>query len=190
MTNAQLVALGIRLFCIWLALYLVRRTFTLWSIYPQQLSEPGAAAFVIAVGLVLISVTIALWFFPLAVARKLIPKATLDQPTPLGVDQLQSAGFCLLGLWVLTEAVPRLVYMATMIYYSIRPNPMVALDPYTYAGMSQTIVELGIGLWLLFGARGLLGVIRWARTAGTGEPSNNVVESDARAETRAPHHGR
>jgi len=191
MTNAQVVALGVRLFSIWLALYLIRYAPALWSANIEQFPESRAAGTVIiVVSIVLIAVTIALWLFPLAVARKLIPKATLDQPTPLPVDQLQSAGFCLLGLWVLTEAVPRFVYMAFIVYHSTRPNAMVALDPHNYAAIARTLVELGIGLWLLFGARGLLGLIRWARTVGTGEPSNSVVESDARQEPRAPHHGR
>jgi hypothetical protein len=190
MTNAQVVALGVRLFSIWLALYLIRHAPALWSANMEQFPESPAAGTVIAVSIVLIAVTIALWFFPLAVARKLIPKATLDQPTPLPIDQLHAAGFCLLGLWVLTEAIPRLVYVIFIVYHSTRPNAMVALDPGQYAGIARTLVELGIGLWLLFGARGLLGVIRWARTAGTGEPSNNVVETDARQESRAPHHER
>jgi hypothetical protein len=190
MTNAQVVALGVRLFCIWLALFIVRHAPALWSLNTQQFPDSGAAGAVIIVSVVLIVVTIALWFFPLAVARKLIPKATLDQPTPLPIDQLQSAGFCLLGLWVLTEAVPRLVYIIFIVYHSTRPNAMVALEPHNYAAIAQTIVELGIGSWLLFGAKGLLRAIRWARTAGTGEPSNNLAESDVRQEPRAPHHGR
>ena len=190
MTNAQVVALGIRLFCIWLALYLVRHAAALWSLNTEQFPDSSAAAAVVIVSIILIAVTMALWFFPLAVARKLIPNATLDQPTPLPIDQLQSAGFCLLGLWVLTEAIPRLAYISFIVYHSTRPNAMVALEPHNYAAIAQTVGALLVGLWLLFGARGLLGVIRWARTAGTGEPSNNVVESDARQEPRAPHHGR
>ena len=190
MTNAQVVALGVRLFCIWLALYLVRHVPALWSLNARQFPDSGAAAAVVIVIIILIAVTIALWFFPLTVARNLIPKATLDQPTPLPIDQFQSAGFCLLGLWALTEAVPRFVYMIFIVYHSTRPNAMVALEPHNYAAIAQTVVELAVGLWLLFGARGLLGVIRSARRAGTGEPSNNVVEDDAQQEPRAPRHGR
>ena len=190
MTNAQVVALGVRLFCIWLALYLLRHAPALWSLNTEQFPDSGAAAAVIIVTIVLVAATIGLWSFPLAVARKLIPKATLDQPTPLPIDQLQSAGFCLLGLWVLTEAVPRLVSITFIVYHSTRPNAMVALEPHNYAAIAQTLVALVIGAWLLFGARGLLGVIRWARTAGTGEPSNNLVESDTRQEPRTTHHER
>lgn len=191
MTNAQLVALGVRLFCIWLAVYLLRHAPALWALNTREMPDPGAAGAVIIVTIVLAAITVALWLFPLAVARKLLPKATLDQPTPLPIDQVQSAAFCLLGLWLLTEAIPKMVYAAVMVYQSTRPNAAVELQPHNYAGMAQMLIEFGIGLWLLCGAKGLLGIIRWARTAGTGEPSNHVVESDARQEApRAPHHGR
>jgi hypothetical protein len=109
----------------------------------------------------------------------------------LPIEQLQSAGFCLLGLWLLTEAIPRATYWMVMVYYSTRPNTPVDLGPGSYAQMFQIAVEIALALWMLFGARGLLGLVRWARTAGTGEPSNTVVESDAQQESpRAPHHER
>jgi hypothetical protein len=191
MTNAQVVALGVRLFCIWLAVYLLRHAPALWALNTRELPDSGAAAAVIIVTSVFVAVTIALWLFPLAVARKLLPKATLDEPTPLPLDQVQRAGFCLLGLWLLTEAIPKMFYSAVMVYHSTRPNAAVELQPQNYAAMAQMLIEFGLGLWLLFGARGLLGIIHWARTAGTREPSNHVVESDARQEPpRAPHHGR
>jgi hypothetical protein len=30
------------------------------------------------------------------------------------------------------------------------------------------LVELALAVWLLFGATGLYGILRWARTAGSG----------------------
>jgi hypothetical protein len=185
MTNTQVVALGIRLFCIWLAVYVLRYAPAIWSYNTSSVPDRGVAGTVIVVTAVLVAIVIALWLFPLAVARKLLPRATLDHPTSLPIDQLQSAGFCLLGLWLLTEAVPGVVYEAVMIYYSTRPNAAVELRPDNYAAMAQTAIELGLGLWLLFGAKGLLAIVRWARTAGTGEPSNNAFESGRAEEPRA-----
>jgi hypothetical protein len=67
-----------------------------------------------------------------------------------------------------------------MLYYSAKPNASVELQPQNYAAMAQTLVEFCLGLWLLFGGRGLLRVLHWARTAGIPEPSNSTVETDAR----------
>jgi hypothetical protein len=191
MTNTQVVALGVRIFCIWLAVYVLRYAPAMWSLNTSVMPDREAAGAVIVVTAVLVALVIALWFFPLAIARKLLPQATLDHPTSLPIDQLQRAGFCLLGLWLLTESIPGMVYEAVVIYHSTRPNAPVELRPQNFAAMAKIAVEFGLGVWLLFGAKGLLRIVHWARTAGTGEPSNNVVEGDARQEApRTPHDGR
>ncbi len=187
MTNAQILAIGIRLFCIWLAVYVLRDLPGLWSLNTQQFPDRGLAISVIVVAVVLVALVIALWMFPLSVARKLLPRGGMDEPARLPVEQLERAGFCLLGLWVLTDAIPSLFYYAVMVYHFTRPDTRIDLRTENLAGLLHTAVQLALAIWLLFGARGLLGLIRWARTAGTSEPANSAVESDARHETlRAP----
>jgi hypothetical protein len=122
--------------------------------------------------IVLLFISAALWRWPLAVAQKLIPQSTLDQASRLPVEQLQTAAFCLLGLWLLTEALPHAAYVATIVYHSSRSKASMSHTPWEYATISQVLAELIIGLWLLFGAKGLLGILRWARNAGTTQPSN------------------
>jgi hypothetical protein len=188
-TNAQIVALGVRLFSIWLVLYLFGHSPGLWTFIEH--GESGSGSFVVAVSAVLALAAVGLWFFPLAVARKLLPKATLDQPTPLPVEEVQRAGFCLLGLWVLTESVPDLVYYGVAFAASKSPSALMSFEKNTYANVAHSIAEFVIGVWLLLGARGLLAVLRRVRTAGTGEPSNSAVESDGRQESpAAPHRER
>jgi len=172
MTNAQVVALGIRLFAIWLAIYILRQTPGLLFINAREMPDSRAVGVTVLVAILLLFVCIALWRFPLVVAQKLIPQPTLDQPSRLPVEQLETAGFCLLGLWLLTEALPQAVYVAMIVYHWSRPNAIVTLTPYNYAAIAQMFAELVIGLWLLFGAKGLLGLLRWARHGGTTEPSN------------------
>jgi len=187
-TNAQIVALGVRLFSIWLVVYLFGHAPGLWTFVEYGQSGSGGAGLVVTVCAVLVLAAVGLWFFPLAVARKLLPKATLDQPTPLPVEEVQRAGFCLLGLWVLTESVPYLIYYAVAFTVSPSPSALMSFEKNTYANVAHTIAEFVIGVWLLLGARGLLGVLRWARTAGTGAPSNSAVETDGRQETPAASH--
>jgi hypothetical protein len=172
MTNAQIVGLGVRLFAIWLAIYVVRQTPGLVFIDSRDVPGSGLVIVTIAVAVVLLFICVALWRLPLVVAQRLIPQPTLDQPSRLPVEQLQTAAFCLLGLWLLTEALPHAVYVAMIVYHSSKSNASVSLSPWEYATTVQVLAELIIGLWLLFGARGLLGILRWARHAGTTEPSN------------------
>lgn len=188
MTNAQIVGLGVRLFSIWLALYIFRHMPNLWSINSRDFNDPTAATVIVVVAVVMILCVLLLWMFPLTVARKLIPRTMLDQPTALPIDQVQSTGFCLLGLWVLASAIPNVFMWAVMVYQSSRPQSLLSLESRNYASMIYTLIEFSIGIWLLFGARGLLGVLRWARTAGAIEPSNSVAEGDSRQDVpRAPH---
>ena len=188
MTNAQIVAVGVRLFCIWLAIYVLRDLAGFWTVGSAGYLDVGPA--IVGV-LIAAAVIAALWIFPLTIARKLLPKAARDEPVAQPVDQVERAGFSLLGLWLLTQALPALFYYAVMVYEYARPDVRPELRAENVAGLLHTVAQLAIGLWLLFGARGLLGLLRWARTAGIREPSNNVVEGDARqGEPRAPHHER
>jgi len=184
-TNAQIVALGVRLFSIWVVLYLFGHAPGLWTFIEHGKSGSGAG-FVVTVSAILVLAAVGLWFFPLAVARKLLPKATLDQPTPLPVEEVQRTGFCLLGLWVLTESVPDLIYYAVAFAVSTSASALMSFEKNSYANVAHTIVEFVIGVWLLLGARGLLGVLRWARTAGTGEPSNSAYMDSSREERGTP----
>ena len=191
MANVQIVGLGVRIFTIWLALYVLRHVPSLWSLNTTEFGDPKTAVIVLIVGAVLVILIVLLWMFPLTVARKLIPRTVLDQPTTLPIDQVQSVGFCLLGLWLIASAVPNVFFWVVMVYQSTRPESLLSLEPRNYASMTYTVTEFAIGVWLVFGARGLLGLVRWARTAGVREPSNHVLESDSRQEQpRAPQHER
>lgn len=173
MTNAQIVGLGVRLFSIWLALYVLSVLPNMWSFAGRGLGDSAGAGIVGLVLVLMAAAALLLWMFPLTVARKLIPRTALDQPTLLPFEQVQSVGFSLLGLWCLADAIPKVLWWCVTIYHSTRPEPRLVLEPANYASLAQTIAELVIGIWLLFGARGLLGILRWARTAGTGADRRN-----------------
>ena len=180
MTGAQIVALGIRLFCIWFAFYLLRLIPGLFLLNARETVDPAYISATAVLSFILLLIIIGLWRYPLTVAKKLIPDSGLEHPTSLRTGQVESIGFCLLGLWLLSSAIPQIVYVAVIVYHSTRPNSMVSLEPHNYAAMARMVAELGIGLWLLFGAKGLRGLLYWARYAGTGEPSNPTPHSDAR----------
>lgn len=168
MTNQQIVALGVRLFCIWLAVYVLRDLPGLWT-FGQHLAHDSRMMIGLGVYIAIVVLTVAaLWAFPLAIARKLLPRAAQEQPVSLApVEQMQRVGFCLLGLWLLTLAIPGLAYEVVLIRIYTRPGSTLELQPQHYAALAQSLVELVLAVWLLFGARGLLGILRQARTAGS-----------------------
>lgn len=113
MTSKQFVALGVRLFCIWLAIYILREVPAYWLAISQQRSTEIAATVVIAIMALYAVIVILLWLFPLTVARKLLPRSALDQPVALPLhEQMERTGFCLMGLWLLTRALPGFAFEA------------------------------------------------------------------------------
>ena len=169
MTSAQIVGLGVRLFAIWLVVSVLRYVPGMW-----QFNASGAAAsnsstnvVIAAVTVLILAVAAGLWFFPLTVANKLIPRSSKTDHLHVPIDQAQGVGFSLLGLWVLTNSVPDSFYWVFMTYQASRPNSMLELRASDYSYVVTTAVEVILGIWLLFGARGLRGLLRWARTAGT-----------------------
>jgi hypothetical protein len=166
MTNAQIVGLGVRLFAVWLIVYVSRLGPGLWTFNQRQDDTIGIIVVAIVLSLMFL-IAVLLWVFPLTVASKLIPRSSLAQSTSLPIEELQRCGFLLLGLWVLSSAIPSFIRYGFLLYHSLRPGAMVELGLNLPAAMLQTGTELIIGIWLLFGARGLLGLLRWARRAGT-----------------------
>ena len=168
MTCKQFVALGVRLFCIWLAIYILRSVPAYWIVISQQQSARTAGIVVMATMAFFAVIVLLLWLFPLTVARKLLPRSALDQTVTLPPHEaIERAGFCLMGLWLLTRAIPVLVFEAFLSHLDAPPGTTVELRPQDYAAIAEHLVELAIALWLLFGARGLRGLLTWARSAGS-----------------------
>jgi hypothetical protein len=104
----------------------------------------------------------ALWLFPRIIAGKLLSRDNA-KPEPSTSPELWLAmGCALLGLWLLTSALPTLIFDT---YALLRLNPG---DDRANVPQSVVyyVVEVAIGLWLVFGARGFRRLFRWARTAG------------------------
>lgn len=160
MTAIQTTALGVRLFAIWLAIYWAR-----WIPYlyaeareSEGMSASLTAGIVVASGVAFVS---GLWFFPRTVARTILPEENISPPAPSSPTSWFAVGCALLGLWVLTSAVPALVRNAYVLFYVQRNNMSV---PEGWAsGVIYYVVELGVAVWLLLGAAGLRKVLGWAR---------------------------
>ncbi len=165
MTATQVVALGVRLFSVWLFVYVVRNVPGMWQ-YNVLEADSSANLVVAIVACVLFTVVALLWFFPLTIASKLLPQTQLEDRINLPLEQAQAVGFSLLGLWMLTNAIPSALYWVLMSYYGAKPNSLLHLGAKEYALIASTVLELVLGIWLLFGAKGLLGILRRARSAG------------------------
>ena len=173
MTCKQLVALGVRLFCVWFAIYLMTGMTSYWIAISRQPHNESAGTILLAAIAVFALIVVLLWLFPLTVARNLLPRSALDQSIAVPPhEQIERAGFCLMGLWLLTHALPGLVFDAVITHLYHYPGATMELRPQDYAAVAEHLVELVLALWLLFGARGLRGLLAWTHSAGS--PSARV----------------
>lgn len=109
MTPQQIVGLGIRLFAIWL--FLVGLPYV-WYIPSYLARQPidGSGSGSIVIGFIYIAIAIVLWFFPMVVAHRLIPRTNFDNVLRVAPIEAAKVGCCLLGLWLFLTSAPALVH--------------------------------------------------------------------------------
>jgi hypothetical protein len=161
MSPHQTIAVAVRLFAIWLVLYFTRDIF---AFYFDRGSHDHAGALVLALAVFLVvgAACLALWFFPLSVARKILTSSSTEPASPAPPETWLTVGCALLGLWVLSSAVPLLV-RDSLIQYIYRTS-------YNDVGgglfLLRYVGEILIAVWLVLGAKGIGRLFRWARGAG------------------------
>ncbi|WP_043309238.1 hypothetical protein [Pseudomonas sp. ML96] len=174
MKASDLLAIALRIS----ALYLLFRTFLLAVQQYQYVSQlanvsysgkaPGAAILGIAMVLGLGLVSLALLKFPVTIARWLTP-ATADKPLSinLSVDELQSAAFCVLGVYLIAMGLADFANNGMWIIYILRGGELERNNLAAYfINQLITLVEFAIGLALCLKSDGLSQFIRRLRTAG------------------------
>jgi hypothetical protein len=111
MTPQQLLGVGVRLFATWLAITSVAY-FT--SIPSQIVTIPnfgrGEIVIAYALGGGYLVAAVLLWFFPMLVAHKLLPRTQFANRLSFQGHELARAGCGLLGLWLFAKTLPTLVW--------------------------------------------------------------------------------
>lgn len=106
MTPQQLVGIGVRLFALWLGLLSIGYFFS--AVLAASRADAGSVVGIMGAGCLLIGLV--LWFMPMLVAHKLLPRTQHDNRLSFRAHELARAGCSLLGLWLLAKALPSLVW--------------------------------------------------------------------------------
>jgi hypothetical protein len=160
----QVVAVAIRLFALCLGIAAVRM---LPSLLILEGGKPPGYAYGFFFFALTAVISAFLWFFPSVVAGRLVS----EQPGKgASADTWLAMGCALIGLWMLTYAVPALIRDAFVLRsaasdYSDTSN--------IKSWVLYNLVEVAIALWLVFGATGFRQLFWWARSAGV---SKNLGE--------------
>lgn len=111
-----------------------------------------------------------LWRFAEAIATKILVHANANEETiKADSTKIQMVIFSLLGMYVLTEAIPPLARLIMML--SIAPQPSSQkFNPQTIGEIVGLTVRLAIGSWLLFDSKGIVKIVQSVRgMEGTSE---------------------
>ena len=160
MSAHQTIAVAVRLFAIWLAIYFGRMV---PSFYRETLSADDSAAGFAAIVIALLAVVLILflWFFPRTVARGLLDAKNLSPADAGTPDTWLAVGCALIGIWLIVPALARIIYNLSVVYMAQRNSAVDTSD--LHFAWTYYLVEIAFGAWLVLGARGARRLFWWAR---------------------------
>ena len=163
MSPLQTVSVALRLFAIWLGIYVFRTVVSFAFVSQNEIPGFGVAvAFVVLTALL----AAALWFFPRSIAGKLLSPEAASPEAPASPDLWLAMGCTLLGLWMLTSAVPSFVLNTfALVYVDVTSG-----DSSLKQSVLYYLIEIAIGVWLVLGAKGFRRLFWWAQNAGYKRP--------------------
>jgi hypothetical protein len=170
MSPHQAVAVAVRIFAVWLATYLIR-TAPFLAISFNGHDSSGIVLATAIVSAICFGVAAALWFFPLTIARKLLPPAAAAPAPAQPPEVWLSMGCALIGLWMLASSISTLAQNIFALYY-VDKSYGTEIPLQIKHGILYALLNVAIGVWLILGARGFGKVFRWAQNVGLYRPSN------------------
>ena len=163
MSPHQTLAVVVRLFAIWLAVY-VARSAPFYFREAARSDDAYAGAVIVAIAIVMAAFLLFLWFFPRTVARGLLASESAGPAAPATVDTWFAVGCALIGLWLIVPAATSLLYKFFVAYMAQRSNDYDAWM--LQFGWVYYAIQLAFGFWLLLGAKGVRTLFWWARSRG------------------------
>ena len=170
MSREDIVAVASRLFAVFVFVFTLRTVAGAVHVVTAGENMVSLATLVVIV-LALLSITALLWFFPLTIARKLLPvmkeprsEHALDASTSLSI------ALTAIGIWFLANAIVDATYWL-ILYSRVHNSDVTGFEwtPDQLANMAATIIELAISLWLIFGSTGIkhmINRIKYGKDAG------------------------
>jgi hypothetical protein len=163
MNPEHVVAVAVRLFAIGLTVYVVTGAVGTAPVYFTRKFEPSVFLLVVGGTFLTLVAALLLWRFPLWIASKLLPydHSRSGGSSSVTGGELQTVAFTVLGIYFMFKAVVAAVYWVFW-FSSVRS---MGFDPAAdqWASVLKTLAELVLACFLVFGARGLTGLIRKVR---------------------------
>lgn len=155
MTPQQLVGLAIRIFSIWLVILAFQILGYGSGINSQPGIEPTNVHYLLS-GLVFL-LAILLWFFPMSVAHKLIPKTQLGDVLRLPVHETIVVACIIFSLWLfLARVLPALAFYIPLFVVMVHDKRLLSnSEEFHFMRLAPIAIELAVALLLAFKARAI-----------------------------------
>ena len=165
MSREDVIAVASRLFSLFLFISAVRIIGTALQTQHEVDFVQGLIYSTLPVVLVYVAVAAFLWYFPLTVARKLLPvmKDTGSPISSAGSD-VAAIAFSVLGLWVLAYAISDGVYWVVFVSAVTDTGGHLPLTIQQKSRIVSLLVQALLGLCLVFGSRGISALLRNLRS--------------------------
>ncbi len=105
--------------------------------------------------------------FPVTISKVILPKTKQESPVFNGsMGDLQIVGFILLGVYILSWAIPDFIYNSLFLLSSdVGEVGFGYSDLLTYkVNIAVTLIEISIAIYLIFQAKGLSNIIKRIRS--------------------------
>lgn len=168
MTPQQLLAVALRLLAVWLSFYVLGDLYVLIS----SLEKNYSSSALIIGGVFTVSTAIlpiCLWYFHGRIARKLLDGVSTSAVTPVSAstaDTWLAIGCAIIGVWMLASSLPTLVSEIVPIWIDADTANSGMKQVLVQTRGPYYIVRIGLGIWLILGARGVRRIFWWAQNAG------------------------
>lgn len=154
MTPHQIIAVAVRLFAIWLAIYTVR---VMPVAYHQATKFAGEFPVEISITVIIITcILVVLWFFPRTIAKNFLPDSPPAEQPSFPAQDWFAVGCSLIGIWLLTQTLPWLIRYLTFLVILQRPGPhSFSIDTDMHVAAIDHLLQFIIALWLIIGVKGM-----------------------------------
>ena len=152
MTPQQIIAIGIRLVATFLAFFSLRYLFALpASMASNNLAAQAYIAYI--TGGAALVLAAALWFFPMAIAHRIVPRTSHGNVVKLQAIEAARVGCALIGLWFLVSVLPAFVWF----FFSRLASPGTGslyglLTPAERFEFWFYLAEIALAMFLIFGS--------------------------------------
>lgn len=169
MTPQQIVGLAVRLFAVWLGFNALQMVGNGMSVNNQTGLESASAFFVWAGVMFLLAAF--LWFCPMVVAHKLVPRTQFDDVLRVPAHHAATVACVILGLWLfVVRALPGLAYYLSLaIVMRANNRSLSTSDDFTIIRLGVVAIEFAGAAVLCFKAHSIARFFTTERAPVEGE---------------------